>query len=330
MPRWADSGGPVRVSSTQRSAYWARLVHTFWPVDVPGVAGPGGPAGQSGQIAAGAGLGEALAPGLVPAEQPGHHGRRQLRGGVVDHGGGQHLGHGVDARLDQVPGGQGLTQIGPEQGGPSEPADGHRPSPAHPSGLVGELLDPGQLGHLAVQGLGRRTGPEVPVVPVEPDVERRPELVELHQTGRRGGSGRVVGPPGVTGAALPQEGHRPGVQPPALGGAAVGVGVVADAHVVVRLVDEAQGLLPGAGVALDVEGRGPHQEQPLGGRRHQGREVGQGVGVSEGAVGAVRSEHLQHRLDVVLGHGDGIAGQQLLELDDVGHRDLPHQSSSQS
>ncbi len=32
IPRWAESGVPVRVSSTQRWAYWARLVHTFWPV----------------------------------------------------------------------------------------------------------------------------------------------------------------------------------------------------------------------------------------------------------------------------------------------------------
>ena len=32
MPRWAESAGPVRVSSTQRWAYWARLVQTFWPV----------------------------------------------------------------------------------------------------------------------------------------------------------------------------------------------------------------------------------------------------------------------------------------------------------
>ena len=31
MPRCADSTVPVRVSSTQRWAYWARLVHTFWP-----------------------------------------------------------------------------------------------------------------------------------------------------------------------------------------------------------------------------------------------------------------------------------------------------------
>ncbi len=32
MPRCAESVSPVRVRSTQRSAYWARLVHTFWPV----------------------------------------------------------------------------------------------------------------------------------------------------------------------------------------------------------------------------------------------------------------------------------------------------------
>ena len=32
IPRWADSGVPVLVRSTHRSAYWARLVHTFWPV----------------------------------------------------------------------------------------------------------------------------------------------------------------------------------------------------------------------------------------------------------------------------------------------------------
>ncbi len=31
IPRWADSGAPVRTSSTQRWANWARLVHTFWP-----------------------------------------------------------------------------------------------------------------------------------------------------------------------------------------------------------------------------------------------------------------------------------------------------------
>ena len=30
MPRWRESAGPVRVRSTQRSEYCARLVHTFW------------------------------------------------------------------------------------------------------------------------------------------------------------------------------------------------------------------------------------------------------------------------------------------------------------
>ena len=32
MPLCAESGAPVRVRSTQRCAYWARLVHTFCPV----------------------------------------------------------------------------------------------------------------------------------------------------------------------------------------------------------------------------------------------------------------------------------------------------------
>ena len=32
IPLCADSGVPVRVSRTQRCAYWARLVQTFWPL----------------------------------------------------------------------------------------------------------------------------------------------------------------------------------------------------------------------------------------------------------------------------------------------------------
>ncbi len=32
MPLCAESGPPVRVSSTHRWEYWARLVQTFWPV----------------------------------------------------------------------------------------------------------------------------------------------------------------------------------------------------------------------------------------------------------------------------------------------------------
>ncbi len=32
IPLCADSVVPVRVRSTHRCAYWARLVHTFWPL----------------------------------------------------------------------------------------------------------------------------------------------------------------------------------------------------------------------------------------------------------------------------------------------------------
>ena len=50
----------------------------------------------------------------------------------------------------------------------------------------------------------------------------------------------------------------------------------------------------------------------------------QRVGVTEGAVGAVGREHLDDRLDVVARHPDGVAGEQLLDLDDVGHQRLVH------
>ena len=43
MPRCRDSGVPVRVRSTQRSEYWARLVHTFWPLITQAAAVSGSP-----------------------------------------------------------------------------------------------------------------------------------------------------------------------------------------------------------------------------------------------------------------------------------------------
>jgi hypothetical protein len=97
---------------------------------------------------------------------------------------------------------------------------------------------------------------------------------------------------GVAGAAAAQERHRPRVQPPAALGAAVGVGVPADANLVVRLVDEAQRLLAGARVAVQLERRGAGEEQALGCGVHQCREVGERVGRPEGAVGAVGGEHV--------------------------------------
>ena len=62
IPRWADSGVPVRVSSTQRWANWARLVHTFWPV--------------TRQPSPSAVARQARAPRLLPvpgSEKPWHH-----------------------------------------------------------------------------------------------------------------------------------------------------------------------------------------------------------------------------------------------------------------
>ena len=90
-----------------------------------------------------------------------------------------------------------------------------------------------------------------------------------------------------------------------------------------RLVDEAQRLLPGAHIPVQLQGRGAHQEKALGGGRHQRGEVDEFVRIAECAVGAVRGEHLHHGVDIVLGHTHGIAGQQLLELDDVGDGKLP-------
>ena len=111
-------------------------------------------------------------------------------------------------------------------------------------------------------------------------------------------------------------------------GAPVGVGVPADAHGVVGLVDEAQRLHAGALVAVEVEHRRAGEEEALRGGRHERREVGQRVGVAEGAVGAVGGEHLDHRLDVVLRHPDRVAGEQLLDLDDVGDLLLVHRTVS--
>ena len=66
------------------------------------------------------------------------------------------------------------------------------------------------------------------------------------------------------------------------------------------------------------------REETLGRRRHQRREVLQGVGRAEGAVGAVGGEDLDDRVDVVLRHAHGVAGEHLLEVDDVGDPALLH------
>ena len=93
MPRWRESGAPVRVSSTQRSEYCARLVHTFWPLITPRrpVAVGDGPARERRQVAAGARLGEALAPEFRAREQAGDDLGRELGRREVDEGRREHL-----------------------------------------------------------------------------------------------------------------------------------------------------------------------------------------------------------------------------------------------
>ena len=49
MPRCRESAGPVRVRSTQRSEYWARLVQTFWPLITHVDAVRGSPSGTARQ-----------------------------------------------------------------------------------------------------------------------------------------------------------------------------------------------------------------------------------------------------------------------------------------
>ncbi len=95
-----------------------------------------------------------------------------------------------------------------------------------------------------------------------------------------------------------------------------------------RLVDEAQGLLSGPDVAVQLEHRRSGEEEALGRGGDERGEVGQGVRRPERAVRAVRGEDLHDRLDIVLGHADGVAGEQLLDLLDVLHLRLIHGVSS--
>ena len=128
------------------------------PVHGPAVVDPRRRTGEGGQVAAGAGLGEALAPRLVAAELSRHHLGRQLGAGVVDHGRHQHLGHRVDAGLHQAAGGEGLTEVATQQRRPSQAPDRLGPAAPHPAGVVGEALHLRQVGHAVLERLARRAG----------------------------------------------------------------------------------------------------------------------------------------------------------------------------
>ena len=174
IPLCADSGVPVRVSSTHRCAYWARLVQTFWPLIRQPSPSRRRPAGQRGQVASRPRLGEPLAPDLLAPQQARHHLRRQCLGRVVDHRRGQHLGHGVDARFDEVAGGEHLAEVGAQEVGASEPADALGPTHAHEAGVVGQAHHLAQLRHLLVERPDplERAG-ELALVLVQPVVDGR-------------------------------------------------------------------------------------------------------------------------------------------------------------
>ena len=78
IPRWADSGVPVRTRSTQRCANWAKLVHTFCPLTSQPSSVRVARQARDAEVAPGARLGEALAPGLVAPQQARHHLGRQV------------------------------------------------------------------------------------------------------------------------------------------------------------------------------------------------------------------------------------------------------------
>ena len=61
----------------------------------------------------------------------------------------------------------------------------------------------------------------------------------------------------------------------------------------------------------------PGHEQALGRGVDEDGEAGQRVGVAERAVRAVGGEHRDQALDVALGDGDRVLGEQLLDLDQV-------------
>ncbi len=151
------------------------------PAYAPSVVGLRGPAGQRGEVATGAGFGESLAPGLVAPQKARHHGRGQVGRREGDHRRRQHLGHRIDAGLHQIALGQGLAEVGTEQGRSAQAAHLFGPAVAHPPGVEESSLDGGQLRHLFVEGGGASAlGPQLGLVLIQPRIEGAAERFEVH------------------------------------------------------------------------------------------------------------------------------------------------------
>ena len=154
------------------------------PADPPAVSRPGRPALQCRQVASGSGLGEALTPGLVAAQQSRHHRGRQVTGRVIDHRRCEHLGHAVDARFDQPAQRQRFSEIRPQNARAAEAADAFGPPPPHPPGVERQPLHLGELCRVRYEG-GRVAVIRCELVGmlIEPAVQTTAEFVEFHGGG---------------------------------------------------------------------------------------------------------------------------------------------------
>ena len=250
----------------------------------------------------------------------------QLGGGVVDHRRRQHLGHRVDAGLDEAARGERLAEVGPQEGRPAQAADPFGPAPPHPARVVGRPLHLRELGHVLVEG-------------PEPVVVGRQDRVVGRRASRRAPPGTRRAP-SARGRAAGAVGSwaRPESRLPLLRRKVIERVCSRHPSAVRRYVSVYQpmrmswvfcstkhsGCSPVPSSPSRVEHRRAHHEQALGRSGDERGEVGQRVGVAEGAVGAVRGEDLHDGLDVVLGHADRVPGQQLLDLDDVSDGGLLH------
>ena len=70
MPAWRGASGSVRARRMPRSATRPLEHHTFWPVTTQSSPSRSARRAEAGQVAAGAGLGEELAPHLLGLEDP--------------------------------------------------------------------------------------------------------------------------------------------------------------------------------------------------------------------------------------------------------------------
>ena len=110
-----------------------------------------GAAAQRREVAAGAGLGEALAPQLGAGQQPRHDVGGELRRRVVDERRREDLDEREQPGIGQVARRDLRAELGAQHRRATEPADPFGPSPAHPVRVVEERLDPLHLRDVVVE-----------------------------------------------------------------------------------------------------------------------------------------------------------------------------------